>query len=74
VPVAFDNPGKVSDFLTKRHIDIWPPMDERGEVASIYGAHILPKTFLVNGDGVLVKALIGKLSESDLRKALASVR
>lgn len=74
VPVAFDNPGKAQEFLTKKHIDIWSLMDERGEVASIYGAHVLPKTFLVNRAGVVAKVMTGKLPESELRKALANMQ
>jgi len=73
IPVAFDDPTKARDFLLKKKLDVWSLMDAGGSVAALYGAHALPKTFLINGDGVVVKALLGKLSEAELRNAVQSM-
>ena len=74
IPVAFDNPGKAQDFLTKKSIDLWSLTDEDGQVASLYGAHALPKTFVLGRDGTVVKVLIGKVSEEELRQVVDVVR
>jgi len=74
IPVAFDDPAKALDFLTKKKIDIWSLIDEGGAVASLYGARALPKTFIIDSDGVLVKAVIGKVSEAELRSVIQVAR
>jgi peroxiredoxin len=70
VPVAFDAATKARDFLTKKSIDVWSLVDEDGKVAALYGARALPKTFAINREGFVVRVLVGKLSESELRKAV----
>ena len=74
IPVAFDNPTKARGFLANKNLDIWSLMDEGGSVAALYGAHVLPKTFLIDGDGLVVRALIGKPSEAELRNAVRAAR
>ena len=74
VPVAFDNPAKALDFLAKKKIDVWSLIDEDGKVASLYGARALPRTFLIDRNGVVVRTWIVKVSESELRSAIAAAQ
>jgi len=74
IPVAFDNPTKARGFLAKKNLDVWSLMDEGGSVAALYGAPALPKTFLIDGDGLVVRALMGKPSEAELRNAVQVAR
>jgi peroxiredoxin len=70
VPIAFDNSDKAKDYLQKKSIDVWSLLDEGGTVASLYGAHALPKTILIDRDGIVVRVFLGKLSETELRAAI----
>lgn len=45
-------------------------IDEGGRVSALYGAQALPKTFVIDRNGIVVKAIIGKVSESKLRTAI----
>jgi peroxiredoxin len=74
IPVAFDELTKARGFLANKNVDLWFLMDEGGSVAALYGARALPKTFLINGNGLVVGALIGKPSEAELRNAVQAAR
>jgi cytochrome c biogenesis protein CcmG, thiol:disulfide interchange protein DsbE len=74
IPVAFDDPAKAKGFLTKRNVAIWSLLDPGGDVAAVYGAHALPKTFVINRSGLVAKTIIGKLSEVELRNAVQAAR
>ena len=79
VPVAFDHEAAARDFLAKKRLDVWSLFDDQGDtqgkVAGLYGAHAIPKTFVIDKDGTVVKAITSKTSEADLRKAIqAAVR
>lgn len=77
-PVAFDDSEKAREFPIKKKLEIRSLIDEGGReggrVATLYGAHVLPKTIVVDRNGIVVKALIGKASESDLRNAIQEAR
>ena len=72
--VAFDDPVKARNSLAKKKIDVWSLVDATGNVASLYVARALPKTFLINRGGTVVSVLIGKLSESGLRDGIQAAR
>ena len=79
IPVAFDHESVARDFLAKQHLDVFSLFDDQGEtqgkVAGLYGAHAIPKTFVIDKDGIVAKAFTSKKSEADLRKAVqAAVR
>ena len=70
VPVAFDSAAKARAFLAKNPAGIWSAVDESGQVAALYGAHALPKTFVINRDGVVTNVILGKLQEAEVRSAI----
>ena len=72
VPIAFDDPAKAKEFLTKKNIDVRSLMDKSGAVAALYGAHALPKTFVIDRNGLVLKAFVGKVSEDEIRSAVQS--
>jgi len=74
VPIANDDPAQARDFLAKKKLDVWSLMDEGHRVSGLYGANALPKTFVLDRNGVVVKAIIGKVSEADLRRAIETAR
>ncbi|MGD1070678.1 MAG: TlpA disulfide reductase family protein [Bryobacteraceae bacterium] len=73
-PVANDDPAKARDFLAKKKLDVWSLLDDGHAVSKLYGANALPATFILDRDGVVVKAILGKASEADLRKAIQLAR
>ena len=74
VPIANDDPAQARDFLAKKKLDVWSLFDEGHRVSGLYGANALPKTFVLDRNGVVVKAIIGKVSEADLRRAIETAR
>jgi len=74
IPVAFDEPAKARKFLESKRLDLRSLVDDGGKVAALYGAHYLPRAFVIGRDGGVAKVLIGKQMESDLRKALHDAR
>jgi peroxiredoxin len=73
-PLAFDDPVKAREFLSKKHLDVWSLVDEGGSVARSYGASFLPRTFVINREGIVVKAFINKVSEAELRSAIRAAQ
>jgi peroxiredoxin len=76
-PIAFDDAENARNVLSKKKIDAWSLLDERakgGPVAALYGAHFLPKTFVIGRDGTVVKAIVRKTSEAELRSAIAAAQ
>src|SRR5579883_1276002 len=65
VPVAVDEPGKASEFLTKKNLEVSSLVDRSHKVAAAYGALVIPKTFLIDGEGKVAKVFIGKCSEKE---------
>jgi len=43
-------------------------------VARSYGASFLPRTFVINREGIVVKAFINKVSEAELRSAIRAAQ
>jgi len=74
VPVANDDPIKAREFLAKKKLEVLSLVDSGGAVCRQFGANALPKTFVLDRDGVVVKAVIGKASEADLRQAIQTAR
>jgi peroxiredoxin len=72
--IAFDEPDKARDFLAKKKLDATILLDPGGKVAKLYGALSLPRTFVIDANGKVVKTTLGKTSESDLRHAIAAAR
>lgn len=76
-PIAFDDPDKAKQFLAKKKLAVRSLIDVQGDggrVSALYGAHVLPKTIVIDRNGIVVKALIGKASEADLRSAIDAAR
>jgi peroxiredoxin len=74
IPVAFDHEAAAREFLVKKHLEMSSLFDDQGEsqgkVAGLYGAHAIPKTFVIDKNGVVVKAFTSKTSEAELRRAI----
>jgi peroxiredoxin len=74
VPIANDDPSKAEDFLTKKKLDIWSLTDVDRRVSTLYGANALPKTFVLDRNGIVVNAILGKASEAELRTAIGAAQ
>jgi peroxiredoxin len=74
VPIANDDPSKAEEFLTKKKLDVWSLTDVDRRVSTLYGANALPKTFVLDRNGIVVKAILGKASEADLRAAIRAAQ
>lgn len=74
VPVANDDATKAKDFLAKKKLEVLSLVDTGGAVSRQFGANALPKTFVLDRDGVVVKAIVGRASEADLRSAIQAAR
>lgn len=59
--VSVDEEGwkEIDRFLSKMPIGIRILLDPRGDVPILYGTTVLPETFLINQDGVIVKRYTG---------------
>jgi peroxiredoxin len=73
-PIAFDDPAAAKDFLAKKKLNVRSLSDgapkDGGRVSALFGAHVLPKTVVIDRNGIVVKAILGKASESELRAAI----
>ena len=74
IPIANDDPAKARDFLAKKKLGVSSLLDNGHAVSKLYGANALPATLILNPDGIVVKALLGKASEADLRQAIRLAR
>jgi len=74
ITVAYDDRQKARDYLRNKHVDIRSLWDEGGRVSGSYGAHVLPKTFLINPDGSVIKVIIGKLAAREVRRAIPAAQ
>jgi peroxiredoxin len=74
VPIANDDAAKALDFLTRKKLDVWSLVDSGNTVSKLYGANALPKTFILDRDGIVVKAIVGKVSEADVLAAIQIAR
>jgi peroxiredoxin len=70
VPIAFDEPAKATAFLEKKCPDLHSLVDPDGKVATLYGAHALPTSFLIARDGQVAQVFLSKLDERVLRDAI----
>ncbi len=67
IPIAFDDPVKARAFLESHKLEIRSLVDQAGKVADLYGAHALPKAFVINRQGIVTKFLFKKQTETELR-------
>lgn len=74
VLIANDDPGKAHDFLSKKKLDVQSLFDGGRVVSTLYGANVLPKTLVIDHNGTVAKAIIGKTSEANLRLAIKSAQ
>lgn len=74
VPIANDDPSKAEEFLTKKKLDVWSLTDVDRRVSTLYGANALPKTFILDRNGIVVNAILGKASEAELRTAIGAAQ
>jgi len=74
VPIANDDPSKAEEFLTKKKLDVWSLTDVDRRVSTLYGANALPKTFVLDRNGIVLNAILGKASEADLRTAIGAAQ
>jgi len=73
-PIAVDGPAKARGFLKQKHIDLWSLVDESHTVTRPYGASFLPRTFVINREGVVAKTFVERVSEADLRAAIRAAQ
>jgi len=74
VPIANDDPSKAEEFLTKKKLDVWSLTDVDRRVSTLYGANALPKTFVLDRNGIVLNAILGKASEAELRTAIGAAQ
>jgi peroxiredoxin len=74
IPVANDDPVKAREFLAQKNLDVLSLFDRDRTVSRLYGANVLPRTFVLDRDGIVVKTVLGKMSEADLRRAIQTVQ
>ena len=74
VAIANDDPAKALEFLAGKKLDVWSLTDEGRRVSTLYGANALPKTFVVDRNGIVVKAILGKVSEAELRAVIKAAQ
>lgn len=74
IPIANDDPAKAREFLTKKKLDVLSLFDNDHTVSRLHGANALPRTFVLDRDGIVVKTVLGKMSEADLRRVIQTVQ
>jgi len=72
LPVAFDDPAKVQVFLQKKKLSFHSLVDRSGTVAGVYGAHAIPKAFLIGAGGVIQTVVFGRQRETDFRRLIGT--
>ena len=61
-----DDPVAAEDFVREIEITYPTGYDERGRVSRGYPTTGLPATFVISGDGELVRTVFGRLTEDDI--------
>lgn len=74
IPVAVHSPAKAMNAVLKKVPGIWSLVDPDGDAALPYGANALPKTFIIDRNGVVVQLFLNKVKETDLRHAVGKLR
>jgi peroxiredoxin len=74
IPVAVDEPAKVSKFLKQKNLEVWSLVDRSHNVAISYGASAIPKTYLIGRDGKVAKVFTTKCSAEELRDAIHTLQ
>jgi peroxiredoxin len=74
VPIANDDPSKAEEFLTKKKLDVWSLTDVDRRVSTLYGANALPKTFVLDRNGIVLNAILGNASEAELRTDIGAAQ
>jgi peroxiredoxin len=67
IPIANDDPAKARDFLAQKKLDPLSLFDGNRTVSRLYGANVLPRTFILDRNGIVVNTHLGKMSEADVR-------
>lgn len=71
VGVAYkDEEAAVQDFLTAHGLTYPVGLDRTGQVAALYGVTGVPETFIVDGQGKVVRFFIGPVTADQLRAVL----
>jgi peroxiredoxin len=74
IPIAVDSLANARSLAQKKAPTMMSLVDSRTTIATKYGAHALPKTFLIDRNGVVRQVIFEKLSEAKLRSAIDSLR
>lgn len=63
----------VNQFLKEENVS-FPVLFDNGDVLDLYQVINLPKTFLVNKDGVVIDKIDGEMTEKDIRKYMERIK
>jgi peroxiredoxin len=74
IPIANDDPAQARQFPARKKLDALSLFDNGHTVSSLYGANVLPRTFVLDRNGIVVQTHLGKMSESDVRQSVQAAR
>ena len=74
VPIANDDSSKAEEFLTRKKLGVWSLTDIDRRVSTLYGANALPKTIILDRNGIVIDAILGKASEAEIRAAIRAAQ
>ncbi len=61
-----EDPQNVREFVEEKNLTLPVLLDETGEVSYIYNVQSIPTTYIVNLDGTIYNAILGKTNEKAL--------
>ena len=70
VGVSSEPVADVRDFLSQEHFDFPTVIDRDGLVSKAYGIDLVPRLFVIDQKGIVVKMIRGLPSEGAIRRAL----
>lgn len=65
-----DTRADAAAFVKEFRLTYPIPMDERGDVTSLYRVQGLPATFFVGADGVIRRVILGQINRRDLNEGI----
>mgnify|MGYP001575200577 CR=1 FL=1 len=68
-----EEPAFVKSFVGRGGYSLGVLMDKDGAVGTLYEAHVLPATFLIDSHGIVQEKITGTMSESALVDKISSV-
>jgi peroxiredoxin len=71
IAIAVDDPSKARHYLARKHLTLRCLDDRNATALGLYGALTLPRTIVIDRDGIVTVAFGGPVKESQLRLAIA---